>query len=109
MKAGGGDSNSGDHSNVLQLPGDSVGYVIGHKGENIKRLEQESGCRINLDRSQPGLDYRNIRIVGRSAESVEKASQLIQQSVKEAAMRGAGGGHVQQQMQMQQRCRCSRR
>lgn len=45
------------------IPARFVGLVIGRGGEQIKRLQQDSGCRISID-ADNGSDERNCQLSG---------------------------------------------
>ncbi|VDM46937.1 unnamed protein product [Toxocara canis] len=63
------------------VPRESVGMIIGKRGEMIKRIAEESGAKIQFkpddDNSAP---HRNALIEG-TAEQIEKATRLISEVI----------------------------
>lgn len=64
------------------IPNNMVGYVIGRGGENVKRIVNETGCKVQFD---PVADspVRRAVLVGRSGARVEQAKMIIQQLAAE--------------------------
>ena len=58
---------------------DHVGYVIGSNGETIKRLQEETHCRVSVvDGSMPGMPMlRNVQIGGRSENDVRECHRAF--------------------------------
>ncbi|CAE7187500.1 Khsrp [Symbiodinium sp. KB8] len=62
----------------MQVAGAFVGMIIGRGGENVKAMSRESGAKIEVSRDDGDRDAdRNVTITG-TAESIEKATQLIE-------------------------------
>lgn len=79
-----------------EVPNDVVGLIIGPKGANIKKVQHESGCSVEIDkhRGQPGVS-QFVVIVGKDQASVDRANQLIEDVVRpviEARFSQGGGG-----------------
>eukprot|EP01134_Creolimax_fragrantissima_P005179 CFRG5179T1 len=72
----------------LNIPSDSVGLVIGHGGTTIKRLQAESGSKIQLDPDQ-GRPERTVSIEG-FADSVKRGEQAVMDIVRQHQERQSG-------------------
>lgn len=55
---GGGGGGGGMGGDMIQIRCDEFGRVIGRGGENIRRIEEESGARLELDRSEGKIEFR---------------------------------------------------
>ncbi|KAK7948056.1 uncharacterized protein PG986_008942 [Apiospora aurea] len=94
---GGGD----DDTETIQIESSLVGLIIGRQGENLRRVESETGCRVQFitgpDNQGP---YRQCRISGpqpRRAEAKAAIDRIIEDSGMGAIARagldkGRGGG-----------------
>ena len=79
---------SEDGSGVtVMVPPDMVGRVIGRGGETIRRLQEESGARIQIER-----DQNQLRIRGTN-QAIENAKRLVSEVIN-APVAGGGGGHA---------------
>ena len=67
---------------TISIPSCTVGRLIGRQGVNIKRLQQESGARINVNSGYKSEDVRQCVVRG-SQEAVDTALSLISSSIKE--------------------------
>ncbi|KNC82519.1 hypothetical protein SARC_05192 [Sphaeroforma arctica JP610] len=77
----------------IRIPSDGVGLVIGHGGSTIKRLQAESGAKIQLEQDM-GRPERVVTIEG-FAESVKRGEAAVMEIVnqhKERQGRGSMGG-----------------
>jgi len=74
-QVGGGGGGSAD-SIVIQSG--EVGKVLGRGGENIRRIEEESGARLELDRNEGRLDIRG------PPDAVAKAREMVLSEVSHA-------------------------
>ena len=71
----------------VDVPPNLVGRVIGRGGETIKRLQQESGARIQIDRQTNRVEIQGTN------EAIERAKTLIREVVDSAEEnRGPPGG-----------------
>ncbi|CAK0818673.1 unnamed protein product, partial [Prorocentrum cordatum] len=71
---------------VVEVPDEAVGFVIGRGGENIQRLSSESGARLTLGRGRAGEDTKARRCVVRgSAKQVAAARKLLQEAIAQGA------------------------
>lgn len=60
---------------AIRIPSSNTGMLIGRGGETIKRLQFESGAKINVDRDSYG-DETEVYLVGEE-DQIAKARQLI--------------------------------
>ncbi|XWW93329.1 hypothetical protein V2A60_001262 [Cordyceps javanica] len=96
--AGGGDENS----ETIQIESSLVGLIIGRNGENLRRIEGESGCRVQFLSPTDGGPFRQCRITGpapRRAEVKDAINRIIEDSgmgalnrAEEQPAPGAAGG-----------------
>lgn len=68
---------------AISVPKDCIGLVIGKGGENIKRLQAQSGAtKVQVAANNaPGSDYRNVFIEG-SDEAFRKVKALLGEIVE---------------------------
>ena len=71
---GGGDPNQ--ITEEIPIPAGKVGMVIGRGGETIKRLQDQSGCRLQMIQDDPYAENKPLRMTG-DRESVDKARALV--------------------------------
>jgi far upstream element-binding protein len=76
----GGDNMDGKITETVHVPSDSVGMIIGKGGETIKQMQNDTGCKINVQQAQGRDVERPIDLVG-SAQAVEAAKQAIWEKV----------------------------
>ena len=62
------------------------GRIIGKGGETIRRLQEESGARISIDRGAGEC------VVSGTTEQVILGSAAVKKVIAEAGERGGGGG-----------------
>ena len=70
----------------MYVPNSMVGTIIGRGGEKIRELQIMSGASIQMQREiemEPGQEGRRLTMRG-SKESIEKAKELIQQTMEES-------------------------
>ncbi|KAF9878461.1 KH domain-containing protein [Colletotrichum karsti] len=85
---GGGD----DNSETIQIESSLVGLIIGRQGENLRRIEAESSCRVQFLPSSDNGPYRQCKITGpraRRAEVKTSINRIIDDSGMGAINRGA--------------------
>ncbi|KAI0137157.1 hypothetical protein BJ170DRAFT_699309 [Xylariales sp. AK1849] len=88
----GGMGRGGDDENTetMQIESSLVGLIIGRQGENLRRVESETGCRVQFitgpDNQGP---YRQCRITGPRASRAE-AKAAIERIIEDSGM-GPGG------------------
>uniref|UniRef100_A0A674JPV1 Far upstream element-binding protein 1 n=1 Tax=Terrapene triunguis TaxID=2587831 RepID=A0A674JPV1_9SAUR len=64
-----------------KVPDGMVGFIIGRGGEQISRIQQESGCKIQIAPDSGGLPDRSCMLTG-TPESVQSAKRLLDQIVE---------------------------
>ncbi|XP_075773285.1 far upstream element-binding protein 2 isoform X5 [Pelodiscus sinensis] len=69
-----------------RVPDGMVGLIIGRGGEQINKIQQDSGCKVQISPDSGGLPERSVSLTG-SPESVQKAKMLLDDIVS----RGRGG------------------
>lgn len=71
------------NARILPVPNDCVGLIIGKNGETIRRLNRESGCKIQIAvKPIPNTEVRNVFIEG-PPEKYELAKRLIEEIISE--------------------------
>jgi rRNA processing protein Krr1/Pno1 len=71
------------NARIVPVPNDCVGLIIGKNGETIRRLNRESGCKVQIAiRPIPNTDVRNVFIEG-PPDKYEIAKKLIEEIVSE--------------------------
>jgi KH domain len=73
-----GIAGGSNRTQLLWIPSDSIGRIIGKAGAKRKLLEDQSNCRIIIVRQSPGEEAygRMVAIVGK-IEAVDKAKGLV--------------------------------
>ncbi|KAF8971012.1 hypothetical protein BGZ46_010355 [Entomortierella lignicola] len=65
----------------MAVPGNLVGLIIGRGGENLKRIERETGCRVQFSQDgNPGDRERFVNIIGQPA-GIADAKRQIQEII----------------------------
>ncbi len=71
------------NARIVPVPNDCVGLIIGKNGETIRRLNRESGCKVQIAiKPIPNTEVRNVFIEG-PPEKYEIAKKLIEEIVSE--------------------------
>ncbi|KAK0667668.1 hypothetical protein QBC41DRAFT_134147 [Cercophora samala] len=90
---------NGDNVETMQVEKNLVGLIIGRQGENLRRVESESRCRVQfINADNEAEPYRVCRITGPRAQR-EEAKAMINRIIADSGMRsgppggGGGGGH----------------
>uniref|UniRef100_H2YJL0 K Homology domain-containing protein n=1 Tax=Ciona savignyi TaxID=51511 RepID=H2YJL0_CIOSA len=78
-------------SETIRLPDDLVGLIIGRGGENIMRMQRETGCRIQITQSIPGTKERPCTLSG-TPEQIEYVHFLY--GMDGGMGGGMGGGNM---------------
>ncbi|XP_066548242.1 far upstream element-binding protein 1 isoform X3 [Amia ocellicauda] len=68
-------------SEEFKVPDGMVGFIIGRGGEQISRLQQESGCKIQIAPDSGGLPDRSVMLTG-SLDSIQTAKRLLTEIVE---------------------------
>merc|ERR1719391_858496 len=96
MGGGGGGGMGGGPGFEMMIEGPLVARIIGKGGENIKRLQEETGAKIVIIQDTKDFaDQKPLRISG-PPDKVEYAKQRVMQVIQEereklAGMGGPGG------------------
>ncbi|XP_057236043.1 far upstream element-binding protein 3 isoform X3 [Malurus melanocephalus] len=64
----------------FKVPDKMVGFIIGRGGEQISRIQLESGCKIQIAPDSGGMPERPCVLTG-TPESIEQAKRLLGQIV----------------------------
>ncbi|XP_027873318.1 far upstream element-binding protein 3-like isoform X6 [Xiphophorus couchianus] len=86
-----------------KVPDRMVGFIIGRGGEQITRIQLESGCKIQIASDSGGLMERPCSLTG-TPESIEQAKRLLVQIVERCRNGpgfhgdGDGGAAVQEML-----------
>lgn len=79
-----------DNSESIQVESSLVGLIIGKQGENLRRVEQETGCRVQfITGPDEGGAFRQCKITGppaRRAEAKAEINRVVEEN-------GLGAGH----------------
>ncbi|XP_055964901.1 far upstream element-binding protein 3 isoform X2 [Sorex fumeus] len=65
----------------FKVPDKMVGFIIGRGGEQISRIQAESGCKIQIASESSGIPERPCVLTG-TPESIEQAKRLLGQIVE---------------------------
>ncbi|KAI1815761.1 hypothetical protein GGS20DRAFT_311790 [Poronia punctata] len=81
---GGRDRPGDDNDEMIEIESSLVGLIIGRQGENLRRVESETGCRVQFlsASGEPG-PYRQCKISGpraRRAEAKTAINRIIEDS-----------------------------
>ena len=81
MGRGGGD---GDNTESISIESHLVGLIIGRQGENLRRVEADTGCRVQfITNEEPNGPFRQCKITGpraRRAEAIAEINRIIDDS-----------------------------
>ncbi|XP_056388596.1 far upstream element-binding protein 1 isoform X4 [Hyla sarda] len=64
-----------------KVPDGMVGFIIGRGGEQISRIQQDSGCKIQIASDSGGMPDRSCMLTG-TPDSVQAAKRLLDQIVE---------------------------
>ncbi|CAH1164508.1 unnamed protein product [Phaedon cochleariae] len=70
----------------MKIPDKMVGLIIGRGGEQIQRLQTDTGCKIQLAPDSMGMPDRICTLSG-SREAIDRAKEIISNIIRQ---RGAG-------------------
>ncbi|GAA6220202.1 far upstream element-binding protein 2-like [Lates japonicus] len=59
-----------------RVPDGMVGLIIGRGGEQINKIQQDSGCKVQIAHDSAGLPERSISLTG-SPDSIQRAKAFI--------------------------------
>lgn len=83
--------SGGQYTEDFRIPDTLVGLVIGRGGEQIKRMQQDSGCKIRIASDSDGTSERTCTLSG-SQESIDTAKRMLSDVVQRGQNREQGGG-----------------
>ncbi|KAM4604822.1 far upstream element-binding protein 1 isoform 3-T3 [Polymixia lowei] len=68
-------------SEEFKVPDGMVGFIIGRGGEQISRMQQESGCKIQIAPDSGGMPERSVTLTG-SPDAILNAKRLLTEIVE---------------------------
>uniref|UniRef100_A0A3B3DYD6 Far upstream element (FUSE) binding protein 1 n=1 Tax=Oryzias melastigma TaxID=30732 RepID=A0A3B3DYD6_ORYME len=68
-------------SEEFKVPDGMVGFIIGRGGEQISRIQQESGCKIQIAPDSGGMPERSVTLTG-PQDSIQAAKRLLSEIVE---------------------------
>uniref|UniRef100_A0A8C7ZJQ9 Far upstream element (FUSE) binding protein 1 n=1 Tax=Oryzias sinensis TaxID=183150 RepID=A0A8C7ZJQ9_9TELE len=75
-------TNDGESSSEeFKVPDGMVGFIIGRGGEQISRIQQESGCKIQIAPDSGGMPERSVTLTG-PQDSIQAAKRLLSEIVE---------------------------
>lgn len=72
-----------DNSETIQIESSLVGLIIGRQGENLRRIEADTNCRVQFLAASDGGPFRQCRITGqrpRRSEVKDAINRIIDDS-----------------------------
>ncbi|PKS13071.1 hypothetical protein jhhlp_000412 [Lomentospora prolificans] len=88
----GGDGGMGSDKiqEIIRVPSDAVGMIIGKRGDTIREIQNVTGCKINVSQSSgEGETEREIALIG-SQDSINRAKRAIDEKIEAVRMKGSG-------------------
>ncbi|KAF9087209.1 hypothetical protein BGX23_008299 [Mortierella sp. AD031] len=77
----------------MGVPGNLVGLIIGRGGENLKRIERETGCKVQFSQdANPNDRERFVNIIGQPA-GIAEARRQIQDIINSSQSGERPGGY----------------
>jgi len=107
IETGGGTAmpQPGMLTETIKIPGGACGKFVGLKGANIRRMQEESGAKIELDQGpRESEGYCNVIVHASDSDTLERGRALVHQVVGEdiARMEGRGPAPMAQAAPMPQ-------
>lgn len=93
---GGDDDN--EASEVIQVPNNMVGSLIGKGGETIQGIQRSCGCHMQIARENecaPGAETRPVTLKGQLdaiARAKAEINRILEERQQQNQSRGGGGG-----------------
>lgn len=84
-------NGSGPHQEEIMVPRQAVGVVIGKGGDMIKRIQQDSGTRVQFIQGKEDIPGDKLCQITGSADQVQKAGNMIRDLIQSVLMGGSGG------------------
>ena len=75
----------------VMVPDNMVGLIIGRGGEQITRLQADSGCKIQMSQDSQGMPHRLCTLTG-SGEAISIARSMIDQIIANEGNKGPRAG-----------------
>ncbi|XP_068606721.1 far upstream element-binding protein 2 [Brachionichthys hirsutus] len=60
----------------FRVPDSMVGLIIGRGGEQINKIQQDSGCKVQIAHDSTGLSERNVSLTG-PPDAIQRAKAFI--------------------------------
>ncbi|XP_033999090.1 far upstream element-binding protein 2-like isoform X3 [Trematomus bernacchii] len=73
-------SRPASNTEEYSVPDSMVGLIIGRGGEQINKIQQESGCKVQIAPDSGGLPDRSVSLTG-SQDSIQDARRLLDEIV----------------------------
>ncbi|XP_034084748.1 far upstream element-binding protein 2-like isoform X4 [Gymnodraco acuticeps] len=73
-------SRPASNTEEYSVPDSMVGLIIGRGGEQINKIQQESGCKVQIAPDSGGLPDRSVSLTG-SQDSIQNARRLLDEIV----------------------------
>lgn len=86
---------AGQETLEVPVPRELVGMVIGRNGEQIRKIQTETGVRIQFQPELPGRTIRNAILAG-TAEGLPKAKVMVEEIVERGRSSSKGVSHPNQ-------------
>ena len=83
--------DGGTSNEQIPVPDKMVGMIIGKGGEQITRLQHDSGCKIQMAPDSGGQSMRMCTLSG-SPQAIAEAKSMIESIIANSANMGGGGG-----------------
>jgi far upstream element-binding protein len=82
---------SDDTSETLSIDSSLVGLIIGRQGENMRRIESETGARVQfLSSNEPGATTRQCKISGTTAAKADAKAEIYRIIQENSTSKGHG-------------------
>lgn len=78
-------------NDVIMVPGDAVGMIIGKGGETIREMQDRTGCKINVSPASGRDIEREIGLIG-TRNAIDAAKRAILDKVDAAGARSKSHG-----------------
>ncbi|EEC08006.1 KH domain RNA binding protein, putative, partial [Ixodes scapularis] len=89
---GPGGGGPGGASQEVLVPKQAVGVVIGKQGDMIKRIQQETGARVQFQQPQDDNAPDRVCLLTGGPEQVHHAASFIGELIQSVLVRGRGRG-----------------
>ena len=83
-RVGSGRDRDDENTETIQIESSLVGLIIGRQGENLRRVESETGCRVQfVSPTDPQAPLRQCKVSGprpKRAEAIASINRIIEDS-----------------------------